>query len=102
MVGMNQERLMKIILAPVISEKGTNVADKYRQFVFKVLPDATKQEIKNAVELLFKVAVKSVNICNVKGKRKMFKQRPGQRKNWKKAYVALHEGHDINFAGAEK
>lgn len=98
---MNQERLMKIIVAPVVSEKSTLLADKNRQYVFKVLPSATKNEIKHAVELLFKVTVVGVQVCNVKGKKKMFHQRPGQRKSWKKAFVALKEGDDISFAGAE-
>jgi large subunit ribosomal protein L23 len=98
---MNQERLMKVILSPLVSEKSTTVADKHNQVVFKVLPDANKNEIKSAVELLFKVEVASVRVCNMKGKKKVFKQKLGQRKNWKKAYVALKEGHDINFVGAE-
>jgi large subunit ribosomal protein L23 len=101
MVKMSQERLTQIILSPLVSEKCTNVADKYHQVVFKVLPDATKNEIKQAVEELFKVKVTAVNLCNVKGKRKQFKYRPGQRKNWKKAYVTLQEGHDISFVGTE-
>lgn len=101
MVEMNQERLTQVILSPLVSEKCTNVADKYRQVVFKVLPDATKTEIKQAVEQLFKVKVTAVNLCNVKGKQKKFKQQSGQRKNWKKAYVTLQEGHDISFVGAE-
>ena len=98
---MNQERLMQVVLSPLVSEKCTAAADKYRQVVFKVLPDATKTEIKQAVEQLFKVKVTAINICNVKGKRKKFKHQPGQRKNWKKAYVTLQEGYDISFVGAE-
>lgn len=98
---MNRERLMQIILSPIVSEKGTNVADKYNKFVFKVLPNATKIEVKRAIELLFKVEVTAVNICNVKGKKKTFRQRSGRRKNWKKAYVTLKEGQDINFVGTE-
>jgi len=101
MARMNQERLMKIILSPIISEKGTIVADKYRHFVFKVSTDATKTEIKQAIEKMFKVEVSAVNLCNVKGKRKKFRHRSGQRKSWKKAYVALVEGHDISFVGKE-
>lgn len=95
---MNQERLMKIIVEPYVSEKGTILSEKHRQFVFKVLTNATKLEVKKAVELLFNVQVDSVGTCIVKGKRKVFKQIPGRRKNWKKAYVALKEGNDINFA----
>lgn len=98
---MNQERLMQVVLSPLVSEKCTDVADKYRQVVFKVLPNATKTEVKQAVEQLFKVKVEAVNVCNVKGKKKSFKHRLGQRKNWKKAYVTLQEGHDISFVGAE-
>lgn len=98
---MNQERLMQVVLSPLISEKCTSVADKYRQVVFKILPDATKIEVRQAVEQMFKVKVEAVNICNVKGKKKNFKHRSGQRKNWKKAYVTLQEGHDISFMGAE-
>ena len=98
---MNQEKLMTIILSPIVSEKGTIVADKYRQFVFKVLPDATKTDIKQAIEQMFKVEVSAVNLCRVKGKRKKFRHQSGQRKNWKKAYVTLAEGHDISFVGKE-
>jgi large subunit ribosomal protein L23 len=98
---MNQEKLMKVVLSPIVSEKSTIVADKYRQFMFKVLPNATKTEIKQAVEQLFKVKVSAVNLCNVKGKCKKFKHRSGQRKDWKKAYVTLEEGHDISFVGKE-
>ena len=98
---MNQERLMKIIVAPVVSEKSTLLADKHRQYVFKVIQNATKCEIKKAIELLFKVTVIDVQTCNVKGKKKIFRQKPGQRKSWKKAFVSLKEGDDISFAGAE-
>jgi len=97
---MKQERLLKVIVAPHISEKATNVAEKHRQFVFKVLPDATKAEIKTAIEKLFNVKVDAVRVCNVKGKTKMFKQMAGKRKDWKKAYISLQEGQDISF-GAE-
>ena len=98
---MNQERLMKVILAPHVSEKSTTVADSHRQFVFKVIPDATKPEIKKAVELMFNVKVEGVQVLNVPAKAKRFSQREGQRSGWKKAYVKLHEGHEINFMGAE-
>lgn len=95
---MNQERLMKVIVAPVITEKAQLVADKHHQIVFKVLPDACKNEIKAAVEQLFKVKVDAVRVANVKGKQKRFGQMQGKRKDWKKAYVSLAEGHDIKFS----
>lgn len=98
---MNYDRLAQIIRSPRISEKSTRVADKHKQFVFEVLSDATKSEIKAAVEGFFGVKVKNVTVLNVKGKRKVFKQVLGKRKDWKKAYVTLQEGHDINFIGAE-
>lgn len=99
---MSQERLMKVLLAPHVSEKASIVADKHRQFVFKVMPDANKHEIKKAVELMFKVVVDQVRVCNQKGKVKRHAQRLGKRADWKKAYVSLAEGHDINLMGAEK
>ncbi len=93
------ERLYQIILKPVISEKTTRIADKHRQIVFQVLPDAKKDEIKRAVEKLFEVKVRSVQVANMRGKIKRFGKTPGKRNNWKKAYVRLHEGHDIDFLG---
>lgn len=96
---MSQERLLKILLAPRVTEKGTRLAEKHRQFVFKVLRDANKQEIKAAVESLFEVKVKAVQVLNVKGKERRFGQRIGRRQDWKKAYISLQEGYDINFAG---
>lgn len=98
---MNQERLYKIILAPVVSEKTSRIGDQHRQYAFKVVDDATKDEIKAAVEELFKVTVLGVQTCNVKGKKKFFRQKLGSRKSWKKAYVTLKEGDEINFVGAE-
>lgn len=98
---MNQERLMKVLLSPHVSEKTTRLADKSNQVVFKVLPNATKQEVKNAVELLFKVKVTGVQVMNVRGKTRRFSQTLGRRKDWKKAYVTLQEGDDIDFLGAE-
>jgi large subunit ribosomal protein L23 len=98
---MNQERLMKVLLAPVVSEKSTRVADANRQFVFKVLPGASKPEIRQAVELMFNVKVKGVQVSSVHGKTKRFGQTLGRRVNWKKAYVTLAEGHDIDFMGKE-
>jgi large subunit ribosomal protein L23 len=93
---MNQQRLMQVLLAPQISEKATYVADKHEQVIFRVAPDATKPEVKAAVELLFKVEVDSVQIANVKGKQKKFGRFMGKRKNWKKAYVCLKAGQEIN------
>ena len=94
---MNQQRLMQVLLAPQISEKATYVADKNEQVVFRVASDATKPEIKAAVELLFKVGVESVQIANVKGKQKKFGRFMGARKNSKKADVCLNPGQEINF-----
>ena len=97
---MNQERLSKVILAPVISEKATMVGETRKQVVFEVLPDATKAEIKAAVELLFKdqkVEVATVNVVNVKGKEKRHGRFIGRRKGVKKAYVSLKGDGDINF-----
>lgn len=94
---MNQERLLQVLLAPQISEKATYVADKHEQVVFRVASDATKPEIKAAVELLFKVEVESVQVLNVKGKVKRFRQTTGRRKGWKKAFVCLKPGQEINF-----
>lgn len=93
-----QERLMQVIAAPVISEKSTFVADKHNQVVFQVAADATKPEIKAAIELMFKVQVDSVKVVNVRGKSKRFGQFSGRRRHWKKAYVCLKAGQEINFA----
>ncbi|MDR2112297.1 MAG: 50S ribosomal protein L23 [Candidatus Accumulibacter sp.] len=94
---MNQQRLMQVLLAPQISEKATYIADKNEQVIFRVAPDATKPEVKAAVELLFKVSVESVQIANVKAKKKRSGRRMGSRKGWKKAYVSLKPGQEINF-----
>lgn len=98
---MKKERLMKVLLAPHISEKSTTVADTNQQFVFKVVPDANKLEIKKAVELMFDVKVDAVQVSNVKGKSKRVGQIAGRRANWKKAYVKLMPGQDIDFMGAQ-
>jgi large subunit ribosomal protein L23 len=98
---MNQERLLKILLAPHVSEKSAKVADANNQVTFKVVTDATKPEIKQAVELLFNVKVKGVTVANVKGKRKRFGAIHGRRSDWKKAYVALEAGQEIEFLGSE-
>lgn len=98
---MSNERLMKVLLGPLMSEKSANAADNARQFTFKVATDATKPEIAAAVELLFDVTVDKVQTIKVKGKRKRFGQIQGKRKDWKKAIVRLAEGQDIEFgAGA--
>ena len=97
----NQERLLQVILAPQISEKSTMIADKHEQVAFRVVTNATKPEIKAAVELLFKVEVDSVQVMNVKGKVKRFGKISGRRKDRKKAYVALKPGQEINFAAGE-
>ena len=97
MSNFNQERLMQVLLAPQISEKATYIADKNEQVVFIVAPDATKPEVKAAVELLFKVQVKSVQISNLKGKVKRFGRFTGRRSDVKKAFVCLKPGQEINF-----
>ena len=98
---MNQERIFSVLKAPHISEKATLIADSSNQFVFKVAIDATKAEIKAAVEQLWEVKVKSVKTLVVKGKSKRFGRSMGKRSDWKKAYVSLQEGFDIDFLGAE-
>jgi len=100
--SFSQERLMKVLIAPQISEKATYVADKYEQVVFKVSTDATKPEIKAAVEFMFKVVVDSVQVANVRGKEKRSGRFVGRRNNWKKAYVCLASGQEINFAVSEQ
>lgn len=96
---MNQERLMQVLLAPQISEKATYVAEKRNQVIFRVASDATKPEIKAAVELLFKVQVKGVSVLNQKGKTKRFGKTVGRRDHVRKAYVTLAEGQELNFGG---
>ena len=96
---MNQQRLMQVLLAPQISEKATFIADKNEQVVFRVASDATKPEIKAAVELLFKVEVKGVSVLNTKGKQKRFGKTMGRRDNVRKAYVLLKEGQELNLSG---
>jgi large subunit ribosomal protein L23 len=97
---MNQERLMKVLIAPIVSEKSTMVAEKNNQVGFRVLQDATKPEIKAAVELLFKVEVDSVQVLNQKGKAKRHGRFLGRRRNVRKAYVCLKAGQEINFSEA--
>ncbi len=98
---MNKERLMQILKAPHVSEKSTNVADAHNQIVFKVAPDASKPEIARAVELMFEVKVREVTVVNLPAKRKSFGRIQGRRSGWRKAYVRLAEGHQIDFAGVE-
>lgn len=98
----SQERLMKVLLAPQISEKATYVAEKNEQVIFRVATDATKPEIKAAVEMMFKVSVDSVQVARVKGKVKRVGRHIGRRNDWKKAYVCLAAGQEINFAASEQ
>jgi large subunit ribosomal protein L23 len=95
---MNQERLYNVLVAPIVSEKSTMLADKHEQVAFRVTQDATKQEVKAAVELLFKVQVRRVSILNQKGKQKKFGRFEGRRSHVRKAYVSLAPGQEINFA----
>jgi len=95
------DRLMNVVLAPVVSEKSTFVADRNRQYVFRVADDATKPQIKAAVELMFKTKVEGVTTSNVKGKERRFGRTIGRKKSWKKAYVRLAEGQEINFAATQ-
>ena len=94
---MNQERIMKILIAPIVSEKSTRLADENRQFAFKVMADASKPEVRKAVELMFDVKVDGVQIANVRGKVKRFGQSIGKRADWKKAIVTLKEGDTIEY-----
>ncbi len=94
-----ENRLAQVLVAPIVSEKGTYVADKHNQVLFKVLRDATKPEIKAAVELLFKVEVQSVQTVRQKGKVKKFGRSIGRRDHVKKAYVSLKPGQELNFSG---
>ena len=98
---MSQERLMTVLLGPHLSEKSSTVAEAHNQIVFKVRTDATKGQIKRAVEQLFDVEVEGVRVVNQKGKAKRFGQIRGRRADWKKAYVRLAPGNDIDFLGAD-
>lgn len=98
---MNQERIFKVLLGPHVSEKATGLAEKHGQIVFKVDTTATKLEIKKAVEQLFNVKVEKVSTLNVNGKTKRTVRGLGKRNDWKKAYVSLQPGQDIDFASAE-
>ncbi len=92
-------RLMQVLVAPIVSEKATMIAEKSNAVTFKVLQDATKPEIKAAVELMFKVEVKGVSVVNIKGKSKRFGKSMGRRDNLRKAYVRLKPGQEINLGG---
>jgi len=94
-----EDRLAKVLVAPIVSEKATRVSEKSNQVLFKVLRDATKPEIKAAVELLFKVEVQGVTVVNQKGKTKRFGGRIGRRDHARKAYVSLKPGQELNFSG---
>jgi large subunit ribosomal protein L23 len=98
---MNQERLLQVLIAPHVSEKSATVGERNNQYVFRVATDATKPEIKTAVEQLFSVSVAAVQVTNVKGKSKRFGAFQGRRSDWKKAYVTLAAGQEINFGGGE-
>jgi large subunit ribosomal protein L23 len=101
-VNYSEERLMKVLLAPVISEKATFIAEKNEQVVFLVTPDATKPEIKAAVELLFKVQVESVQVANRQGKQKRSGRFNGRRNHTRRAFVCLKPGQEINFTEEAK
>jgi large subunit ribosomal protein L23 len=98
---MSKNRLYQVLLAPRVTEKSTRVGEVGNQYVFHVVNDASKAEVKGAVEALFEVNVESVRIVNVKGKNKSFRMRPGKRSDWKKAYVRVQEGQAIDFLGGE-
>jgi large subunit ribosomal protein L23 len=100
MAVMNEQKVMSVLLEPKVTEKSSMIGELNNQYVFKVVKSATKPEIKKAVELMFDGAeVQSVQVSNVKGKTKTFKRFPGKRANWKKAYVKLKPGFDIDFMG---
>ena len=97
----NKERLMAVLIGPHVSEKSTDIGEKNNQVVFRVRRDSTKPEIRKAVEMMFDVSVTDVQVVNCRGKIKRFGQDYGRRQNWKKAYVTLAEGQDIDFMGAD-
>ena len=98
---MSKNRLYQVILSPRVTEKSTHVGEDSNQYVFQVVNDASKSEVKGAIEMLFDVNVEAVRIVNVKGKNKSFRMRPGKRSDWKKAYVRVQEGQVIDFLGGE-
>lgn len=99
---ISEERLMKVLLAPVVSEKATFIAEKYEQVIFRVLKNATKPEIRAAVENMFKVEVESVQVLNRLGKQKRTRNGMGRKNNQKLAYVCLKPGQEIHFAEEAK
>ncbi len=99
-MSIKKNNLENILLSPIVSEKSTIAAEDNNRFVFKVQKVSTKLEIKKAVETMFDVKVDSVQVLNVKGKVKRFGRSLGKRSDWKKAYVKLKSGHDIDFASA--
>jgi large subunit ribosomal protein L23 len=98
---MNRERVFQVLMGPHVSEKAAIVADSNNQYVFKVAPDATKNEIRKSVEQLFKVSVEDVQTLKVKGKMKRNRYGYSTKPTWKKAYVRIAQGQDIDFAAAE-
>jgi large subunit ribosomal protein L23 len=98
---MSKNRLYQVLLSPRVTEKTTQVGEDSNQYVFHVVKDANKSEVKGAVEMLFDVNVEAVRIVNVKGKNKSFRMRPGKRSDWKKAYVRVQEGQVIDLLGGE-
>ena len=98
-VKFDEGRLMQVLVAPIVSEKATMIAEKSNSVTFKVLQDATKYEIKAAVQLMFKVDVKAVAVVNIKGKTKRFGKSVGRRDNLRKAYVTLQAGQELNLGG---
>jgi large subunit ribosomal protein L23 len=98
---LNAEKLMSVLIGPHLSEKSSGLAERLKQFVFKVRRDADKSDVKRAVELMFDVKVTAVQVVNCMGKAKRFGRSPGRRQDWKKAYVTLAEGQDIDFLGAQ-
>ena len=98
---LSTEKLMSVLIGPHLSEKSSGLAERLKQFVFKVRRDADKSDIKRAVELMFDVNVTAVQVVNCMGKAKRFGRSPGRRQDWKKAYVTLAKGQDIEFLGAQ-
>jgi large subunit ribosomal protein L23 len=102
MSGISKERLINVLIAPHVSEKSARIAELGNQYVFRVRTDATKPEIRAAVEFMFEVKVDTVRVVNQVGKNKRFGRTPGRRSDWKKAYVRLAEGQAIEMGGAER
>lgn len=100
-LGFNNAHLYNVIRRPIVSEKSTSLADKNNQYVFEVSKASSKHDIKSAIENIFGVNVESIQVLNVRGKQKQFSQIKGRRNDWKKAYVRLKEGQEINFVGKE-